>query len=47
MDLGHHFGPAAVVIIMVQQQLTRLLVQGGLRVGDDQQAFDRLSDVTE
>ena len=40
MDLGENFGSGAVVVVTLEQQLSGLLVQRRLRIGDDQETLD-------
>ncbi len=40
--LGVELGPGGVLLVVLEQQLARLLVQRRLRVGHDEQALDRL-----
>ena len=40
VDLGENFGSGAVVVVTLEQQLSGLLVQRRLRIGDDQETLD-------
>ena len=47
MDLSVELGPAEVSVVLLQQQLARLLIEGRLWVGDYQETFDGEEDVLD
>ena len=42
VDFSHHLGPLEIIFILFKEQFASFLVQGGLRVGHDEQALDSL-----
>jgi len=47
MDLGVQLGPGSILLIILEQQLSGLFVEGRLGVGHNQKTLDRDQDVLD